>query len=104
MILLAKYGAAKRIDKFYSDKYFNAFPDLITKIQDLGFETKEESARRCYSIRTFDRFIDYFGLIKIETTNRWDTDKFIMKTELFDKLIKSTPHNRAGHPVRNSDS
>ncbi len=94
LILLGKYGKAKRIDKFYSDKYFKAFPDSINEITDSYFETNQVQAEKCYSLRTFDRFLDYFGLIKIESTDRIFADKYIVKTELFDKLIKSTPHNK----------
>lgn len=94
LILLGKYGTSRRIDKFYSDKYFKAFPDSINEIEDIEYRTKEKSARSCYSLRTFDRFLDYFGLIKIETKKKWDAEKFITKTELFDRLIKSTPHNK----------
>ncbi len=93
LILLGKYGAEKRIDKFYSDKYFKAFPDSIDEITDSYFDTNQVQAEKCYSLRTFDRFLDYFGLVKIESKDRIFADKYVTKTELFDKLIKSTPHN-----------
>ncbi len=93
LMLLSKYGTEKRIDKFYSDKYFMAFPQLIDEISESRFGTKPEKAGRCYSIRIFDRFLDYFGLIKIEKESIWDADKFITKTELFDRIIKVRPHN-----------
>ncbi len=41
---------------------------------------------------TFDRFLDYFGLIQIETERKWDADKFITKTDLLDRLFKIQPH------------
>jgi len=92
LILISKYGSKKRPDSFYSGKYFTAFPMLIEKIEPTRFHSKEEMASKCYSLRTFDRFLDYFGLIKIESENKWDSEKFIEKTELFDKLIKIRPH------------
>lgn len=94
LILLQKYGTAKRPDTFYSDKYFKAFPDSINEIEEHGFRETEETARRCYSVRTFDRFLDYFGLIKIESADSIFSDKYITKTDLFDRIIKSTPHNK----------
>jgi len=93
LILLKKYGDKKQIDKFYSQKYFQAFPDLIDNSPSTKFGYELERPNNCYSIRTFDRFLDYFGLIKIEKDKKWDADKYITKTELFDKLIKCTPHN-----------
>lgn len=92
LILLSKYGAKKQIDNFYSQKYFQAFPDLTGNMTMTNYGLVRPN--NCYSIRTFDRFLDYFGLIKIETGEKWDSDKFITKTELYDKLIKCTPHNK----------
>ncbi len=94
LILLSKYGKEKRLDKFYADKYLRAFPELLNEISASYFDTNQEQARKCYSLRTFDRFLNYFGLIRIETDKEWDADKFIIKTELFDKLIKVRPHNK----------
>lgn len=94
LILLSKYGSKKRLDKFYSDKYFTAFPRTVEEVTESYHNSKKVQAERCYSLRTFDRFLDYFGVIKIENEDKWDSDNFIIKTELFDKLIKSTPHNK----------
>lgn len=94
LILLNKYGSKKHLDKFYAEKYFKAFPDLIKSEPPSNFETPKERSISCYSLRTFDRFLDYFGLIKIETIGvNWNPDKYITKTDLFDKLIKVRPHN-----------
>jgi hypothetical protein len=81
-------------DKFYADKYLHAFPDLKELESPSRFETPERSASKCYSLRTFDRFLDYFGLIKIETIgNKWNADKYMTKTDLFDKLKQVRPPN-----------
>ena len=93
LILLNKYGKEERIDKFYADKYFKAFPELIESIEPSQFETKATQSTRCYSLRIFDRFLNYFGLLIIHSGKEWDADKYISKTELFDKLIKVRPHN-----------
>ena len=93
LILLRKYGDKKQVDKFYSQKYFQAFPYLIDNSSHPKFDHELEIPDNCYSIRTFDRFLDYFGLVKIEKDKKWDADKYITKTELFDKLIECTPHN-----------
>ncbi len=92
LVLLSKYGSEKRIDSFYSNKYFKAFPTLLDDIQLIKYNTKINQATRCYSLRTFDRFLEYFGLIKIDTEKKYNSDKYIIKTELFDKLINVQPH------------
>jgi len=94
LILLNKYGSEKQIDSFYANKYLSAFPMLIEQIESSRFNSRESQASKCYSLRTFDRFLDFFGLIRIEAENKWDADKFIIKTELFDELIKVRPHNK----------
>ncbi len=101
LILLSKYGSEKQLDSFYAEKYLSAFPMLIEQIESSRFNTREKQAYKCYSLRTFDRFLDYFGLIEIESENKWDSDKFIKKTELFDKLIKVRPHNNTYTAYRN---
>ncbi len=92
LILLSKYGAEKQLYQFYAKKYFKAFPQFFELvIPDYG--TVEQYTANCYSIRTFDRFMDYFGLVEIEKQGEiFDRKNFIVKTEFFDKLIKIRPH------------
>ncbi len=91
LILLNKYGGKKRLDSFYSGKYFKAFPELLEDIKPTEYETVIDYAQMCYSLRTFDRFLDYLGLIKIEKKKGLKAGKYVIKTELFDKLIKIKP-------------
>lgn len=94
LILLHIYGETKRQDTFYAEKYFNAFPDLVDSLPLSDFATPTERANSCYSLRTFDRFLDYFGLVRIETVGeKWKPKKYITKTDVFDKLIKVRPHD-----------
>ena len=93
LILLSKYGAEKRLDSFYSEKYFKAFPQFLESITP-DYGTVEQYASNCYSFRTFERFLIYFGLIEIEKQGKmFDRKNFVIKTKLFDKLIKVRPHN-----------
>ncbi|GAB4313901.1 MAG: hypothetical protein Kow00127_05040 [Bacteroidales bacterium] len=91
LILLSKYGKTKRPDSFYAEKYFKAFPQLLSSLNP-RFGTLERYATRCYSLRTFDRFLDYFGLISIEEERKgFDSLIYISKTDIYDRLIKCTP-------------
>lgn len=94
LILLSKLGSKKRNDFYYANKYFKAFPELINQVNVNPYTTQEEDAFQCYSLRTFDRFLEYFGVIKIDCINRYNSEKFITKTKLFDKLIKIKPHTK----------
>ncbi|HOG04997.1 MAG TPA: hypothetical protein PK978_02025 [Paludibacter sp.] len=93
LILLSKYGQEKRLNSFYAEKYFKAFPQLLDSVKP-NYDTLERYSTNCYSIRTFDRFLDYFGLINIEKEGKeFDSNIYISKTDIYDRLIKCTPHN-----------
>ena len=92
LVLLQKYGDTKRLDSFYADKYFKAFPAALEELEEPRIGDKNDNAFRCYSIRTFDRFLTYLGLVDIDGKHFIDSDKYITKTKIFDKLINCIPH------------
>lgn len=93
LVLLSKYGAEKRLDNFYAEKYLKAFPQFLESIKP-NYGTVKQYAGSCYSVRTFDRFLSYFGLVKIEKLGAIiERKNLITKTEFFDKLIKVRPHS-----------
>lgn len=89
-ILLSKYGIEKRSYKFYAEKYFKAFPDLL-KGFDSNYSTIKEQGARCFSLRTFERFMLHFGLIEFEETKHPENEIYITKSQLFDKIIQVIP-------------
>lgn len=92
LILLAKYGNEKRPDSFYAEKYLKAFPQLLESLES-DYYPRGKNAARCYSTRTFERFLDYFGVIHMEEEGRGlDSIRYITKTSLFDRLFKILPH------------
>lgn len=95
LLLLSKYGVEKRTDSFYAEKYFRALPKLREGFTDFGFDEDYQRSRpsHCYSIRTFDRFLVYFGLVIVEKEKKPGAEKFITKTPLFDQLVKFSPHS-----------
>ncbi|MBU0474089.1 MAG: hypothetical protein KKF62_07980 [Bacteroidetes bacterium] len=96
LILLSKYGNKERLNNFYSQKYFQAFPIFEENLEYDDYRLDEKDLHRCYSVRTFDRFLIFFGLIKIRKGKDWLSDDYITKTELFDKLIKCVPPSSIG--------
>lgn len=77
--LLNKYGNIKRESIFYANKYFEAlFKEYV------GINTEQH---HWYVLRTFDRFIKYFGFIEDYEENKFLT-RYVKKTELFDKYIE----------------
>ena len=91
LILLKKYGTKKRLSKFYADKYFQALPNLNYVPNDRYMHKDSNSS--CYILRTFERFLLYFGLIDFEEVYFDHSSKsYIKKTLLFDKFIQIIPH------------
>lgn len=93
LILLKKYGNLEKKDYFYVEKFRKTFPKLIEEFDQiyLPILSSEEQLRRCYSLRTFDRFLKYFNLIKLrrETAKNIKVIEniYISTTEIFDKIF-----------------
>lgn len=99
MILLSRYGKQKRPDSFYAKKYFTAFPMLLEGFED-SYSTLEKKSTRCYSLRTFKRFLQYFGFIEINREVIGPEDiTFISTTPLFDQFIACTPNKSLLHGI-----
>lgn len=77
LYLLKKYGDKKRNMDFYADRYFKAFPHLITD---------GRNPYASYGVRTFERYFKYFGLVEVEK-EKYPKPYIIQKTEFFDILI-----------------
>ena len=96
LILLSNYGDEKRLDSFYAEKYFKAFPKLIEDVIP-SYDSQLNYASTIYSVRTYSRFLDYFGLINIDRTyHNYKSTKYVNKTDLFDKLVKCIPPKSIG--------
>ena len=88
LLLFSNYGQELRPQKFYSEKYFAAFPQLMADESRFG---SMRNLLNCYHSRTFDRFLDDFGLVEFHSEKQWSVDKEVAKTPLFDDLIKCKP-------------
>ncbi len=86
--LLKKFGANENMTNYYSSKYLQVFEKFITLFDD-DHSTPIIQFSRCYNLRTFERFTEWFGLTKISGNRNIfnDTDYKVSKTELFDKIF-----------------
>lgn len=90
LYLISKYGNVERLDRFYSEKYLQAFPKLQDDfIDNSPFNADNRQFNNCYSIRTFNRFLEYFNMIESRTERKsyFDSKKFIKKTSIFDAIL-----------------
>ena len=91
-MLLDRYGKQKRPVQFYADRYFRAFPDMVQTVSTGYFERDpNEIASRCYSVRTFERFMDYLGIIELEGQGLFRHEGKVKTTPLFHKIIRISP-------------
>lgn len=94
LILLSNYGSQRRLGSFYAEKYFEAFPMMLDNVNP-RYGSLEAYSTRCYILRTFERFLNYFGLIRIEKEGPFHEETiYITKTDLYDKLITCIPHKK----------
>lgn len=89
LILLEKYGENFKSVDFYSNKYLKAFNFDIKSNFDFI-----DNSNRSYPIRTFERFLEYFGFIESEKDKGGELIK-VKKTKLFDKFIEIRKHNNS---------
>ena len=88
IFMLMKFGDNANTANFYAEKYLKAFPNFID-LFEYRFSTPEEQFAHCYGIRTFIRFLLWFGLVTVEQQTHYldlDTDKFT-RTEIANKIF-----------------
>ena len=89
VIMLDKFGDQPQTVDFYADKYLKAFPKFITFFRP-DYSTPERQFFRCYGVRTFDRFLLWFGFVTVDKQKIFldlDTDKF-KRTDLVKSIFK----------------
>jgi hypothetical protein len=91
LILVSKYGAKKRSAEFSAEKYFAAFLKLTEDLIEREHSPIDRMSTNCYSIRTFERFLYFFGLVNIDKASMWNQYEEVKKTDLFDRLIYCSP-------------
>jgi hypothetical protein len=85
--LINKYGDLPRDLKFYMDKYYQAFNSLFVDANAIEFH--KDIFQRCFVLRTFIRFLNWFGLTSIINESISNHQDFIIeKSGIFDAVIR----------------
>lgn len=87
-MLLDKYGDQPRKVDFYALKYLDAFSHFISLFQH-KYAPPNHQFTQCYGIRTFNRFMLWFGFVTVDKTRKLtdlNTDNF-MATELMKNIF-----------------
>ena len=61
--LLARFGEQPRPVAFYAERYQWAFPFTLAEFTDPAYRTPLEQLTHCYGVRTFERGLNWFGLL-----------------------------------------
>ena len=76
-------------ESFYAEKYLKAFPDFLEEFKNDAFGLPIEQFISCYGARTFERFMEWFGLVEIERENGkfWSTKQNVKATGILTKIF-----------------
>jgi hypothetical protein len=68
--LLSKYGNEYKPYSFYAKKYLDALPFDLDQFENIYAESAEKNYFNCYEVRTFSRFMLWFGLAENEISDK----------------------------------
>lgn len=87
--LLSKFGKSYHKESFYAEKYLKALPVLLKEFENNGLSSQKEQFTRCYSVRSFERFLEWFAFIEADrdAKRNWISDLNIKATEILTKVF-----------------
>lgn len=90
LFLLDRHGDTPRSQHFYEDAVLNAFPMLVDEIEPRAYTDSQTLVRRCYCVRTLERFMDFFGLARLTHTTKSIVDReySLVKTPLLNTVVE----------------
>ena len=88
--LLDKFGASDNPVEFYGDRYLNAFPKSLALFTPAPWGTPRDHFISCYHVRTFTRFLEWFGFVTVESTHgiRNVHLDVVKRTDVFGKVFR----------------
>lgn len=77
ILMLLQEGDTSRETRYYASKYLKAFPEFLESLPQTDYSTPENMLIKCYALRTFGRFLEWWGFVeKTEEPASWlDTDR-----------------------------
>ena len=89
LFLLASFGNIQQPQQFYEDKFLAAFPMALDMFHENSYSTAEDEARRCYFLRSIDRFAVFFGLAELNLKSRklYREKCLVRKSALLDRFV-----------------
>lgn len=66
IFMLMHEGDVPREPTYYASKYLQAFPEFFETLPKRQYSTPEQDLERCYSLRTFERFLERWGFVSTQ--------------------------------------
>lgn len=93
LYLLLKYGKEEDMLSFYADKEMMAF-SMYLEFFDGTWGKPEEQFFSCYAVRLFERFLSYYGFVKIDRDILFERSETKMEvTDLFREVFEIKKEN-----------
>ena len=64
LFLVQSYGDHPKPESFYTQLFLEAFPMGLMEMDGSDLHEADSRFESCYTVRSFDRFMEYFGLIE----------------------------------------
>ncbi len=90
LYLLLKNGKKELTTDFYAQKLIKAFPQLLGDF-DSSWSTPEEQLKNCLSVRCFERFLVWFGLIEIRNDYSISSSMTYIKNSGLENIFRIDP-------------
>ena len=88
LFLVQAYGDHFRTESFYAERFLEAFPMGLMEIDEEELDTAHSMFQSCYSVRSFDRFMMFFGLLESTLIDAGGVkERVIRKTSFLDGLV-----------------
>jgi hypothetical protein len=88
--ILDKFGGEEHTMRFYADKYLCAFPKVLNFFPERDYMKPENQFYACYSVRTFERFLEWFGFVTIQRERNvfHKPETKVKRSELMGKVFR----------------
>jgi len=92
LLVLQKFGDTFRPVSFYEDLFLSTFPQMISVVPDVFNDTREDTLKHCFSLRSLSRFAHFFGFVELNDPKnaRWIEKLELKKTRFLDEWIRFT--------------
>lgn len=87
--LLKKYGNEFQGESYYAQKYLKALPEFLNEFETNGYRPQMEQFANCYGVRTFQRFLEWFGIVETDRKigKKWNEELNIKATKILTKVF-----------------